>query len=93
MITQLVAILLFLQPLDTASSTPDGQLLPISNVTAKTYHESNPPELAIDGDPHTIYHSSLVSEPLQWLELKLEESAVVSQVVIVNRYWSNTIVK
>ena len=75
-------ILLFL--LATTSSTPDGQLLPISSATAKTFHLTNPPVLAIDGDTSTFYHSKTTGPP-EWLKLKLEKPALVSRVVIVNR--------
>eukprot|EP00116_Pleurobrachia_bachei_P010852 sb/3471114/ len=86
-------ILLVLKLLDTASSTPDGQLLPISSATAKTFEPNMPPELAIDGDPNTFYHTVFKTadpEPPQWLKLQLEEPALVSRVVIVNRYRSDT---
>ena len=82
----ILLLLLFLNPLDTTFSTPDGQLLPISSATAKVFHDDHPPELAIDGNQNTYYHSTgAVPEPPQWLKLQLEELALVSRVVIVNR--------
>ena len=83
MITQLVVLLLLLEPLETASSTPDGQLLPVSSATAKSF-DSRPPALAVDGYPNTFYHSGNPTLP-QWLKLQLEEPAFVSRVVIINR--------
>eukprot|EP00116_Pleurobrachia_bachei_P007616 sb/3467878/ len=80
----ILLLLLLIEPLDTASSTSDGQLLPISSATAKTVYQNNPPESAIDGSPSTFYHSNSGSEP-EWLKLQLEEPALVSRVVIVNR--------
>ena len=85
MITQLVVLLLLLKPLDTSSSTPDDQLLPIASVTAKTVHQRNPPENAIDGNLNTIYHTEGGAEPPQWLKLQLEEPSLVSKVAIINR--------
>eukprot|EP00116_Pleurobrachia_bachei_P007946 sb/3468208/ len=71
-----------------ASSTPDGQLQSISSATAKTFEPAMPPEFAIDGDPNTFYHTVFKTadpEPPQWLKLQLEEPALVSRAVIVNR--------
>eukprot|EP00116_Pleurobrachia_bachei_P011073 sb/3471335/ len=61
MITQLAVLLLFLEPLGTASSTPDGHLLPISSATAKTFHpnQRNPPEAVFDGRSDHKQHPSL----------------------------------
>ena len=85
----MIPLLVFLvKLLVAASSTPDGELLSISSTTAKTYHPDNPPELTIDGDPNTFYHTiygTETPEPPQWLKLQLEEPALVSRVVIVNR--------
>ena len=75
-------LLLFLEPLNAATN---GQLLPIASATADTYHEYDPPQKAIDGDTSTYYHTGTAPEPPQWLKLELEEPALVSRVVIVNR--------
>eukprot|EP00116_Pleurobrachia_bachei_P005910 sb/3466172/ len=85
--------LVFLELLATASSTPDGRLLPISSATANVFHPDHPPELAIDGDQNTYYHSTgTLPKPPQWLKLQLEEPAIVSRVVIVNRLANNVVV-
>eukprot|EP00116_Pleurobrachia_bachei_P008989 sb/3469251/ len=84
----LLLYILCLTPLDTTSSTdPDGQqLLPVSSATANKFHEDHPPELAIDGDQNTYYHSGgIVEQPPQWLKLQLEEPALVSRIVIISR--------
>ena len=83
---EMIPLLVFL--LDTASSTSDGQLLSISSATAKTFDPPSPPENAIDGLYYTIYHTvyqNATPGPPQWLKLQLEEPALVSRVVIVNR--------
>eukprot|EP00116_Pleurobrachia_bachei_P011324 sb/3471586/ len=82
----ILLLLLLIEPL--ASSSPDDQLLPISSATAKTIYGNNPPESAIDGSPSTFYHSNSGSEP-EWLKLQLEEPALVSRVVIVNRLFNS----
>eukprot|EP00116_Pleurobrachia_bachei_P011321 sb/3471583/ len=84
----ILLLLILKQPLDTASSTPDDQLLSISSATAKTVYGNYPPKRAFDGNPSTFYHSNAGSEP-QWLKLQLEEPALVSRVVIVNRLYNS----
>ena len=78
-------LLILLTPLETASL--DDQLLTISSATARTSSLANPPGNVIDGDLSTIYHTKMPPEPVspKWLKLQLEEPALVSRVVIVNR--------
>ena len=85
LLTRVLLVLLVQLSAMQVSAVFTGKLQ-FASVTARTQYDGGTnPNMALDGDPGTIYHSGVDDQP-EWLLLTLDSPAAVSSLTIINRY-------